>query len=124
MTIKSIYLVESKNNKGLPIYKIGKATDLKHRLSALKTQSPVSMKLVSSFMTHRADEIELQIHKAFAKHRSHGEWFLLEDWQVSWVSSFGDFYLDKNMHELSASWLRKHYLETHHGRKISIHNIW
>lgn len=67
---RSVYFVEAATG----LIKIGVATDPDGRLRALRTMSPVSLRLVLTIPgVGAAGEIEL--HRRFAEHRSHGEWF-------------------------------------------------
>lgn len=56
--------------------KIGFTSNIKNRLGNLKTMSPVPLRLIGTIEGTRVDEENL--HKKFARLRSHGEWFKLE----------------------------------------------
>jgi len=58
---------------GSGLIKIGFASNLKQRLSALKTGSPVPL----TILAHRPgdEEEEAWLHSQLAAHRAHGEWF-------------------------------------------------
>jgi len=60
--------------------KIGIATDVESRFSALKTSSPFPMKLVAAITVPKgaAPRIERLAHEYLAEHRMTGEWFNLD----------------------------------------------
>lgn len=66
----SAYFIEA---TGTGLVKIGYATNLAARFSALQTSSPVKLKLLGS--VEGGAEVEGELHFRFAAHRSHGEWF-------------------------------------------------
>ena len=78
-----VYLISAKypdNN----YYKIGwtRREPIK-RLKELKTSNSHELELVDFFETKWGPRIESSLHKHFHKHRCEGEWFLLDDEQVS-----------------------------------------
>jgi hypothetical protein len=57
-----------------PLIKIGVThTSVERRFRALQTQNAARLTLIGYFAGHSWDEITL--HRMFAEHRSHGEWF-------------------------------------------------
>lgn len=56
-----------------PSVKIGRTTNIEQRLRALRTMSPVAIEVLWS--TPGGVELEKFIHRAFARFRTHGEWF-------------------------------------------------
>ena len=68
------YLVGSREQG---IVKIGVTTRLKHRMSSLRNNSPVPVKLFA--VIFGSPDIEQTLHEKFAEYRRHGEWFTLND---------------------------------------------
>jgi hypothetical protein len=56
-------------------FKIGIASDLRSRLSALQTGSPVRLKIHISAVAENAREAESNLHRMLAVARLGGEWF-------------------------------------------------
>ena len=55
------------------LIKLGHSTDIRSRLSTLRTISPTPLRLVATFPGDPDREAEL--HSEFEDHRDHGEWF-------------------------------------------------
>jgi hypothetical protein len=69
-----VYLVS-----GNGYVKIGKATNVRRRLSSLQTSSPFPLKLLKTWTCNDAVEKENMLHAKYKKYRHKGEWFLLPD---------------------------------------------
>lgn len=67
---RSVYFIEAENG----LIKIGVAASPKERMRTLRTMSPVSLRLVLVLPGLGAAG-EADLHRRFAEHRSHGEWF-------------------------------------------------
>ena len=70
----NVYFLQAGSNR----LKIGKATNVTERIADLQTGSPFRLRLIgqlSCLSEAHAREVEKQLHKAFSKSRSHGEWF-------------------------------------------------
>lgn len=65
-----VYFVEA---VGLDLIKIGVASDVDARFSALQSGSPVPLRLLGTVPGDR--KLERLFHGLFAAHRTHGEWF-------------------------------------------------
>lgn len=65
-----VYFIESKASG---LIKIGRSINPAGRFSAIRTMSPEELSLLGSVPESVYSEGEL--HKRFAKHRKHGEWF-------------------------------------------------
>lgn len=59
------------------IVKIGRAVNVKQRLTELKTGHHRPLTLMAAIPAHAA--LEAAIHERFARERQHGEWFVLSD---------------------------------------------
>jgi hypothetical protein len=70
-----VYLIQA---EGTDIYKIGISKDVRYRLKALQTSSPVPLKMVSFQFTDKPFKQEEKLHEHFAGKRIHGEWFRLD----------------------------------------------
>jgi hypothetical protein len=55
--------------------KIGVSRDVKRRIRGIQTGCPYTVRLVQSWNTSRAREIERKAHRLLAKYRWAGEWF-------------------------------------------------
>ena len=73
-----IYLIKSGH-----YYKIGKANDLKKRISHIKLQLPFETELVHSIEAFHPYDAEKHWHQRFADKRRNGEWFELTDADVA-----------------------------------------
>jgi hypothetical protein len=67
-----VYFVQA-HHHGL--IKIGVANDVMARLAALRSASPVKLRLKGVIPSDRAEALEGSIHAQFGHFRSHGEWF-------------------------------------------------
>lgn len=70
----NIYII-----KGGQRYKIGKADNVKMRLSRLQTASPIRLHLVAYLPIENAFEMESKIHKDLSEYRVMREWFEFDD---------------------------------------------
>lgn len=68
--LSTVYFLEA---PGCGVVKIGKTSDLKKRLTALNTMSPVKLNLLLDL--EYDEEFETRIHQHLQAFRSHGEWF-------------------------------------------------
>ncbi len=64
-------------------YKIGKANDLKKRISQIKLQLPFDVELVHAIEAFHPFKVEQHWHKRFEGKRRNGEWFILTDEEVA-----------------------------------------
>lgn len=71
----SVYLVE-----GAGLHKIGKATNVKSRLSSMAGGSPMPLTLIA--VADGGCRLEARLHLLFSHVHSHGEWFRLTEDQV------------------------------------------
>lgn len=73
-----VYFILNEDSRAI---KIGRAKDLRKRMKALQTSSPVSLKLLKSVQLSsekEAHELEHSLHKRFSDFRMEGEWFRAE----------------------------------------------
>jgi len=69
---------------GSATVKIGRTTNLRRRLADIRHMSPVPLAILWTHPGGR--ELEGNLHRYFAKLRSHGEWFTFQDDPVEAVS--------------------------------------
>lgn len=69
-----VYIIEG-THKGVSRYKIGKANDIKDRISRFEVKIPFDIKLICSFRVKDAISFESELHRVFAEKRLSGEWF-------------------------------------------------
>jgi hypothetical protein len=67
------------------LIKIGSANDPRARLKDLSHSSPDRLELIGLYLCQNRGLIELELHKTFAAHRAHGEWFKPDSAILSWV---------------------------------------
>ena len=66
-----IYLIEAPK---AGMIKIGRTTDLRERFDALRTASPVPIRVMA--WTIDRPRLERELHKRYAHNRQQGEWFI------------------------------------------------
>ena len=71
-----------------PHMKIGWTTDLKGRLSAIQTGSPVELALMGYIESEDPSKLERYFHKLFIKDRKHGEWFDVTPAMITRINSY------------------------------------
>lgn len=67
-----IYFVKAAT---LGLIKIGKADNARTRFRTMRTMSPDTLVLLGVMVCKEAGALERRLHRRFAAHRSHGEWF-------------------------------------------------
>lgn len=72
-----VYIIEG-THKGVSRYKIGKANDIKDRISRFEVKIPFDINLICSFRVKDAISFESELHRVFAEKRLSGEWFNLD----------------------------------------------
>ena len=77
-----VYLLKAGSN-----YKIGRTTDFKRRLNEIKLQLPDPVTVEHTIQTNHPVEIESYWHERFSNKRKNGEWFGLDDKDVSEFTS-------------------------------------
>lgn len=65
-----VYLIKSGGR-----YKIGCSSNIKNRISQLKTGCSYEIELICSVMVKNMLACERKAHKHFSEYRKHGEWF-------------------------------------------------
>lgn len=66
-----IYVLKAENG----LYKIGKTKNVKKRISAIKTASPVKIEIHLLFQSSDMNKAEGMLHEMFSEFREIGEWF-------------------------------------------------
>lgn len=79
-----VYLLQSDNG----LYKIGKAVNVKRRVSEIATISSHVVTLIHTIETDDAGRAEKYWHERFAKKRIRGEWFALSGDEVAEMCRF------------------------------------
>ncbi len=76
------------------LMKIGRAADIRRRLSALQTGNPKELKLVGWIVPENDARTERSLHRKYAHAHVGGEWFALQpadilgDLQAAWIDGF------------------------------------
>lgn len=86
-------------------YKIGKANDLKSRVTHFQTGNPFPITVVFSKASVFATSLEPALHELLAELRVAGEWFKLNDKALKFAKKFLNEANDKEMMRL---WLKLH----------------
>ncbi len=71
------------------LMKIGRATNIKNRLSAINTGSPTGITLVYSFEASDCQLHESVLHERYAEKRVRNEWFSLSESDVKDIIEYG-----------------------------------
>jgi hypothetical protein len=69
---RQVYFIQA---EGLGLIKIGVANCSHSRLRCLAPMSPAPLTLLGAVKTDKVGSLEKELHRQFAEHRSHGEWF-------------------------------------------------
>jgi len=77
-----IYLLRSATGP----YKIGKSKDPSQRFHTIFTNSPVALELILQIETDDMHALERDLHQRFAAKRIQGEWFQLDDADLSSIT--------------------------------------
>ena len=83
--IRHVYFLEG---VGTGLVKIGKTTHINKRISALKNQSPIELRLLLSI--EYDDDLERRLHEYFSDERAHGEWFEASGRMKAFMRSYLD----------------------------------
>lgn len=79
----NVYLIESELNGNI-IYKVGfTKKDVNERVKALKTGNPSALTILNSFNSKWGIKIESALHREWKSKRVDGEWFFLDNNDVS-----------------------------------------
>jgi Meiotically up-regulated gene 113 len=71
-----VYLLQA---EGTPSIKIGRTSTRKQRIQALRTASPIPLRLLREIITAHAAALEKALHTRYALYRQQGEWFDLPE---------------------------------------------
>jgi len=86
----SVYVVECNG-----LYKIGMSGSVSRRISSLQTATPYDVKLVDTFESDVAFEMEQHLHHVFAEKNVQGEWFSLDDADLERVRWIAEIFPDQ-----------------------------
>lgn len=75
-----IYILEAG-----PYYKIGRSKNVDKRIEQLSTLPPFDIELVHLIQTNDTTLLEIALHNHFANKRKNGEWFELEEEDITWL---------------------------------------
>jgi hypothetical protein len=81
-----VYLLAGNGKYGSGLYKIGKAEDIRKRISDFRVL-PFDLILLHQFQSDNALLDEARLHSIFALKRVKGEWFELSDSDLIWFKS-------------------------------------
>ena len=79
-----VYLVREKSEGQI---KIGKAIDVNNRLKTFNVKLPFKIDLMYTFECVDYSEAEITLHEFFANKRTNGEWFALDDSDVTLIKN-------------------------------------
>jgi len=69
------------------VYKIGRTTDLERRLITINRHLDHKLEYVFSLYVKDYDQAEQWLHRKFKSCHLSGEWFVLDDNEVTWIKS-------------------------------------
>lgn len=84
-----VYVIE-----GHGYYKIGLSTEPKKRIKNLQTSVPFPLRYIHLIATSYMVQTETLLHTTFAKKRTNGEWFALDEQDVTWIRETFPAYSD------------------------------
>lgn len=105
-----VYIIQG-THKGVSRYKIGKANDIKDRLSRFEVKIPFDISLICSFRVKDALSFESELHRLLSEKRLSGEWFDLDTEDFKTIFKLGikkevkDYF--KSIDRLSAEYKAK-----------------
>ena len=70
-----------------PYYKIGRTTNLDNRIAQLSTLPPFDLEIIHTIETDNAPQLEAELHNALADKHKNGEWFELDEEDVTWLKT-------------------------------------
>jgi len=70
-----VYMIQAENG----LIKIGASTNVKGRLKAIRTASPVELNLIGNWYQDEVYTAESKLHRKYKEKRVRGEWFCLTD---------------------------------------------
>ena len=75
--IRYVYVLQTE----IETYKIGLATDLRNRVSSIRTACPFALDVLLAIPISSvvAENVERSLHRRYDEYRFRGEWFLLPD---------------------------------------------
>jgi hypothetical protein len=73
-----------------PFFKIGRTKKLGRRIREVRLQLPFPVELVAWSWSSQYEQEEADLHRRFHKRRRNGEWFVLEDGDVEFITSLFD----------------------------------
>lgn len=75
-----VYIIKSSE-----FFKIGRTTNLGHRVYVLRRMNPHPVDVIKFFecSLRDANHLEKRLHRRFAEKRMHGEWFKLNDFDIT-----------------------------------------
>jgi len=76
---RDLYIVEASSGE----VKIGVSKHPEKRLEQLQTACPFDIELVTTFSAENAGQLEAEIHNRLSDYRKTGEWFVLDDRELS-----------------------------------------
>lgn len=68
---------------GSGMFKIGSCTNLDDRLSILQTGNPRELRIIGTWRSFNAGELERRLHRRLKTKRVRGEWFELTETDIS-----------------------------------------
>lgn len=78
-----VYFVQAQT---MQLVKVGVASDVRNRLSALRTGSPDQLALLGVIRDDDACGLERMIHDEYRNFRSHGEWYQPADSLMAFIA--------------------------------------
>lgn len=83
-----IYIIGNKEKK---VYKIGLSQQPRERYKAFKTKLPFEIEIIHQIGADNMTKAEQKLHKYFYEKKTHGEWFELDEQDISFISRLKEF---------------------------------
>jgi hypothetical protein len=89
---RAVYFLQGVESR---LIKIGVANDAAHRLRELSMSSPDRLRIIGLEICARRGVREKELHKQFAAHRKHGEWFSPAEEIIEYADTWAHFHLNR-----------------------------
>lgn len=80
-----IYIIKAEKH-----VKIGIADDIKNRLRQIQSTCPIKLEIINFWKISNVYYYENLLHKRYKQYRVHGEWFVLPEKDINFLSMVGD----------------------------------
>lgn len=112
-------------------FKIGKANNVKKRISNIQVSCPFPVSLIAIKATENAEEVEREIHRFLNNYRVSGEWYNLDKYMLQGIikkynfQSKGKYHISKltNKKHSQITWLIDGFPQYGFGSDKKLYNL-